>query len=446
MTLKPAIIITGAAAGIGRAFAGVAAADGAALVLVDRSDDALQSVASELRSAGCEVHALTMDLCLPESRAAIETALAERGLHCEILVNNAGVSLVMPALACDRERQLAVIDLHVMALTDLTLRFLPGMIARRRGGVLNVSSIGAYIPGPNMAVYHATKRYIHSFTSSLARELANSGVKVCCLVPGKARTAMWPDDVDSDRGLVFRLPMISPEATAAAGWEGLRRGKKVVIPQLFFRLVTLALRFVPTRAYLLMSKGWFGQIIKLPGAPAGRRPATIVTGATSPAGKRLARQAAVVDRDLVLVGRRRESLDALARSLTASGARVHLAVLDLAQPDAAASLEGRLAELGLYCGGLMHGARPSLSGSAATLDRQAQLDLLAIRVRTPTDLTLRLLPAMASGSSVRLFVSSRRQRGAVANAADEFAEWLGKALACEQIGTGATVRVSTISA
>jgi short-subunit dehydrogenase len=445
VTTKPSILITGAAAGIGRAFAHTADADGVALVLVDRNDDALQEVASKLRCAGHDVHALALDLCLPESRVAIEAALAEHGLHCEILVNNAGVSLAMPALACDRERQLAVIDLHVVALTDLTLRFLPGMIERRSGGILNVSSIAAYIPGPNMAVYHATKRYIRSFSLSLAREVANSGVKVCCLVPGRARTAMWSDDVGSDRGLIYRLPMISAEATAAAGWEGLRRGKKLIIPQLFFRLVTLALRFAPTRAYLMMSKGWFGPIT-LPGPPAGRRPATIITGATSPAGKRLARQAAVVDRDLVLVGRRRESLDALAHSLAASGARVHIAVLDLARPEAGVTLEGRLAELGLYGEVLMQAARPSLSGSAATLDRQAQLDLLAIRLRTPTDLTLRLLPAMALGGSIHLFVSSPRQPGAVAEAADAYASWLGKALACEKIGTGATVHVTAISA
>lgn len=445
MTTKPAILITGAASGIGRAFAHLADADGLSLVLIDRNHDALLTVASELRSRGRDVHALTLDLCLLESRVAVDAALAERGLHCEILINNAGVSLVTPALAGDRERQLAVIDLHVMAVTGLTLQFLPGMLERRRGGILNVSSVGAYIPGPNMAVYHATKRYIHSFTLSLAREVANTGVNVCCLVPGKARTGMWPDDVVSKRGLIFRMPMISAEATAAAGWKGLRRGRKVVIPQFFFRMVALALRFVPTRAYLMMTEGWFGPAA-LPGPPAGRSPATIITGATCPTGTSLARQAAVHGRDLVLVGRRRESLAALARSLTVSGARVHLAVIDLACREAGAMLEARLAELGVYGEELVLAARPGLSGSATTLDRQAQLDRLAVCLRTPTDLMLRLMPAVAAGGSIRLFVASRRHRGVVAEAADGYLNWLGKALATEMFRTGPTVHVNSISA
>jgi short-subunit dehydrogenase len=181
--MTPAIVVTGAASGIGRELARQAARDGAFMLLVDRSHDALESFAAELTSSGTQAHALSIDLLTPNAGEIIENALKERGLYCDVLVNNAGVGLVGLAIEIDRSEHMKLVDINLRALTELTLRFLPGMVARGRGGVINVSSIASYAAGPNMAVYNATKTYVRSFSSALASEVAGSGVSITCL-PG----------------------------------------------------------------------------------------------------------------------------------------------------------------------------------------------------------------------------------------------------------------------
>src|SRR5260370_32287109 len=139
--MNVAIVVTGAASGIGRELARQAARDGAFMLLVDRSHDALESFAAELTSSGTQAHALSIDLLTPNAGEIIENALKERGLYCDILVNNAGVGLVGLAIEIDRCEHMRLVDINLRALTELTLRFLPGMVARGRGGVINVSTL-----------------------------------------------------------------------------------------------------------------------------------------------------------------------------------------------------------------------------------------------------------------------------------------------------------------
>jgi uncharacterized protein len=260
--MKPAIVVTGASSGIGLALARVAAREvsqeasqgasqeRAAIVLVGRSPQALGDLATELRKSGVEAHVLAIDLAASGSAQQVEGGLAQRELYCDVLVNSAGFGLFGPAVEVDREQQLSLIAVNVRALTDLTLRFLPGMTGRRRGGILNVSSIAGYMPGPNMAVYHASKAYVRSFTAALASEVAGTGVTVTCLSPGIVRTAFFQRAHWGRTRLVKLLPRSNAGDVAEIGWRGFRAGKSLVIPGLANRIIAAALALVPDAVLL----------------------------------------------------------------------------------------------------------------------------------------------------------------------------------------------------
>ena len=144
-------------------------------------------------------------------------ALLRRGLEPEIVVNNAGFGLLGDAAALDRAEQLAMIDLNVRALTDLSLAFVD-TLARRRGGILNVASVAGFLPGPGMAVYYASKAYVLSFSEALHHELAPRGVRVTALCPGPV-----PTEFQARAGIELRAPLLtcSPEQVARAGYRGL---------------------------------------------------------------------------------------------------------------------------------------------------------------------------------------------------------------------------------
>jgi short-subunit dehydrogenase len=235
--MKPAIVVTGASSGIGRELARIAAREGAFVLLVGRSQQALDDVAAELSGGGAQACALALDFCHPGAGSRIEDALSERSLYCDVLVNSAGFGVFGPAAKSDRTEQLGLVDVNVRALTELTLRFLPGMVARGRGGILNVGSLTGYAPGPNMATYFASKAYVKSFSAALAAEVAGSGVTVTCLSPGVVRTAFFERCGVGHTRLFKFAPRSNADATAAAGWRGFRAGKRVVMPRLINRLI-----------------------------------------------------------------------------------------------------------------------------------------------------------------------------------------------------------------
>ena len=173
------VLITGASSGIGLELARCFAADKSSLVLVARNTGALQSLADELRCRhGIQTTVLTADLSRPETPARVFNELQQAGITVDVLVNNAGFGAHGSFAGLPLRRQLEMIQVNVAALTELTGLFLPGMIERKRGGVLNVGSVAGFVPGPGMAVYFATKAYVLSFTEALAGELAGTGLAV----------------------------------------------------------------------------------------------------------------------------------------------------------------------------------------------------------------------------------------------------------------------------
>ncbi len=248
--MKPAIVVTGAASGIGRELARLAARDGAFMLLVDRTEAALDEAVAELRAGSADAEALCVDLTSREAPARVESALAARGLHCDVLINSAGFGLFGPAAEIARAEEIELIDVNIRVLTELTLRMLPGMIARRRGGVINLGSVTGYVPGPNMALYYASKAYVNSFSAALATELAGSGVTVTCLAPGVVRTPFFERATVGKTRLFKLAPRANVADVAAAGWRGFKSGKRLVIPRVMDRIIAGASSLMPSGALL----------------------------------------------------------------------------------------------------------------------------------------------------------------------------------------------------
>lgn len=234
--LNPAIVVTGASSGIGRDIARAAARDRCFLLLLGRSQQALDELAAELTAAGAQAAALPIDLLDPRAPDCIESALSDRRLYCDVLVNSAGFGVFGPAAKAAPREQLNLVDVNIRALTELTLRFLPGMVARGRGGVLNVGSITGYVAGPNMAAYYASKAYVNSFSAALAAEVAGSGVTVTCLTPGVVRTAFFERCSVGQSRLMKLMPRSNSPDIADVGWRGFKAGKRIVIPRLIDRI------------------------------------------------------------------------------------------------------------------------------------------------------------------------------------------------------------------
>ena len=241
-------LVTGASSGIGLELATLLARDRHDLVFVARSRDRLEAIARGLTEEfGVSVTILASDLAQPETPAAIARELAERGLAIDILVNNAGFGVYGPFAETPIEKELEMIQVNVTALTHLTKLLLPGMTQRRRGRILNVASTASFQPGPLMAVYYATKAYVLSFTEALANELAGSGVTVTALCPGPTVTE-FQKEAGLEMTRLFRSPLVmqAPEV-ARAGYEGMLRGKRIVIPGAGNRVLVQALRVSPRR-------------------------------------------------------------------------------------------------------------------------------------------------------------------------------------------------------
>jgi short-subunit dehydrogenase len=227
--LKPVALITGASAGIGAALANVFADNGHTLVLVARRAPQLKALADAIEERGHErPHVMVIDLGKADAAAQIEDELRENGLEPKFLVNNAGFGLMGAAASLDRTQQLAMIDLNARALTELSLRF-AASLARHRGGILNVASVASFMPGPGMAVYHATKAYVLSFSEALHRELAGQGVRVTALCPGPVDTEFMARAGIPENNFPKFLSR-STERVAQEGYDGLMRGRRVVIP------------------------------------------------------------------------------------------------------------------------------------------------------------------------------------------------------------------------
>jgi short-subunit dehydrogenase len=239
------VLITGASSGIGRQLARLFAADGAQLVLVARGLEALHKLAGELAAEyGAQAQVVAADLSLRTGTTEIMAALAERNLEVDVLVNSAGFGVLGSIAEIGVDRQMQMIDVNVSSLTRLTALLLPGMLERRRGGILNVASTAAFQGGPKEAVYYATKAYVLSFTEALAEEARGSGVRVCCLAPGPTETG-FAAQAGLEGSRLFRQGVMDAGRVAQAGYRGLREGKTLVVPGFRNQALVFATRLSP---------------------------------------------------------------------------------------------------------------------------------------------------------------------------------------------------------
>lgn len=214
------VLVTGASSGIGLEIARLMARQGYDLIVLARRKPLLDALAQELR-ASCQVkvEVLEADLAVPGAAQSVVDALQGRGLQVDVLVNNAGFGLLGDHAALESQRQFEIVQVNIMALVQLTRLLLPGMIARDRGGVLNVASTAAFQAGPGMAVYYATKAFVLSYTEALHEELGHTRLHVSCLCPGPTDTPFV--DVAGMQGIgLFKFGAQSAQAVAQVGISG----------------------------------------------------------------------------------------------------------------------------------------------------------------------------------------------------------------------------------
>jgi short-subunit dehydrogenase len=253
--MQPAVVVTGASSGLGVEFAKLAAAEGAKVVLIARSRPELDALAAYLDPSGRSAMVLDLDLAARDAGDVIARELEARGLYCHILVNNAGFGLFGDAVELDRAAQFGIIDVNLRAATDLMLRFLPAMVARGSGAILNLGSVAGFVPGPHMALYFASKAYLVSLSQALSREVRDAGVTVTCLCPGPVRTPFLARS-GADRTALFKLlPKFGAAEVAAAGWQAMKAGRTLCVPGFCNKFVVFLTRILP-RGLVLAIAGY----------------------------------------------------------------------------------------------------------------------------------------------------------------------------------------------
>ena len=230
-------LVTGASSGIGLELARLLAADGYTLTLVARRATALEALAAELGDA----QAVAVDLGVPGSVDTVVAAAPD----IDILVNSAGVGDFGPFATTDPVRTAAMLQLNTAALTELTRAYLPGMLERGHGRVLNVASTAAFQPGPLMAVYYATKAYVLSFSEAVAEEARGSGVTITALCPGPTASGFQAGAAMEDSKLVKGRKLPSATAVAKAGYKAMQRGDTVKVVGLANVVFASSVRFMP---------------------------------------------------------------------------------------------------------------------------------------------------------------------------------------------------------
>ncbi len=256
---KETVLITGASSGIGLELARCFAADRSDLVLVARTVPALESLATELRQQhGIEVHVLGADLAESTAASRIFEELKGRGIAVDVLVNNAGFGLHGGFSELPFERQMEMIQVNVAALAALTRFFIPPMIQRGRGGILNVGSVAGFVPGPGMAVYYASKAFVLSFSEALHEELQGTGVRVTNLCPGPTETG-FSRVARAYQTRKLQAAKMSAAEVAAAGHRAFRSGASIAVPGLKNRLLLALIRLLP-RAFVRRGVGRYNRL------------------------------------------------------------------------------------------------------------------------------------------------------------------------------------------
>lgn len=239
-------LITGASGGIGYELAKLAAGDHHNLVLAARSEKKLEMLAEELQTSE-KVSVITIDADLSEKTGTdkVISILKEKNIVIDTLINNAGFGDSGDFAAACLQKNLEMINLNISALTKLTHHCLQDMMKAKHGRILNVASTAAFMPGPGMAVYYASKAYVLSFSEALAREVKGNGITVTTLCPGPTDTNFFIAAGLRNSFLNSIFPKTSAEKVAKAGYNGMIKGKHLVVPGLMNKLVISAPRFLP---------------------------------------------------------------------------------------------------------------------------------------------------------------------------------------------------------
>jgi short-subunit dehydrogenase len=253
------VLVTGASSGIGLELAKCFAADQSRLILVARNIAALETLAAELRREhAIEVQVIGADLARPESPQEIFEDLKGRGATVDVLVNNAGFGLHGRFAELPLARQLEIIQVNVTALMALTGLFLPGMVSRRCGGILNVGSVAGFIPGPNMAVYYASKAFVQSFSEALFEELRGTGVSVTNLCPGPTETN-FSRVARAFQTRELQGKKMTAAAVAVSGHRAFRQQRLMDVPGMQNRLLVHLTRLLP-RAVIRKGVGKYNKL------------------------------------------------------------------------------------------------------------------------------------------------------------------------------------------
>jgi uncharacterized protein len=256
------VLITGASGGIGYELARLFARDHHNLVLVARSGDRLAHHAVDLQTRfGVGVKTIACDLATPPAPQFLLDQLGREGIAIDILINNAGFGAFGPFAEMPEPEVLGQIQLNITALTQLTQLFLPAMIARRSGRIMNVASTAAFQPGPLMAVYYATKAYVLSFSEALANELRGSGVTITCFCPGPTHTG-FAKRAGNDKSRLFQqLGATSAEKVALDGYRAVMEGRSLAISGWQNWLAAESVRFAPRKLVTAISR-WISERVE----------------------------------------------------------------------------------------------------------------------------------------------------------------------------------------
>jgi uncharacterized protein len=255
-------LITGASGGIGYELAKLFAGDHCNLVLVGRNAERLSQIAGELAGqCGIKVKTVALDLGAAPAPRFLFDQLQREGIAVDILVNNAGFGVFGEFAQMPEEEILGQIQLNITALTGLCRLFLPSMVARRRGKIMNVASTAAFQPGPLMAVYYASKAYVLSFSEAIANELRGSGVTVTCFCPGATATGFAKRAGTEDSRLFKQIGAMDADRVARDGYRGLMAGKTVVISGAHNWLVAESVRFAPRKVVTAISR-WVAEKVE----------------------------------------------------------------------------------------------------------------------------------------------------------------------------------------